>query len=72
MPNLLLNTHCRLVLGSVQTVALPHKIFQQTNYKVINKDQWTQFLEFSESVKSDFSNYDENAACMFAVLLART
>jgi len=29
---------------------------------VINKDQWTQFLEFSATVKSDFSDYDEGAA----------
>eukprot|EP01132_Coremiostelium_polycephalum_P002005 gene2005-2467_t len=30
--------------------------------KVLNKDQWVCFLEFSKSVKSDLSNYDESEA----------
>ncbi|EFA85160.1 hypothetical protein PPL_02160 [Heterostelium album PN500] len=32
------------------------------NYKVINKDQWICFLEFSKTVKEDLSNYDEYEA----------
>jgi DCN1-like protein 4/5 len=34
----------------------------QTQYKVINMDQWMSILEFSKSVKEDLSDYDENAA----------
>jgi len=35
---------------------------QQPNTKVINMDQWTNFLEFCTSVNEDCSNYDESAA----------
>ncbi|KAL6078381.1 Defective in cullin neddylation protein [Balamuthia mandrillaris] len=35
---------------------------QQTDYKVINKDQWSTFFEFSRSINEDFSNYDANSA----------
>lgn len=35
---------------------------EQTQYKVINMDQWMSILEFSKSVKEDLSDYDENAA----------
>lgn len=31
-------------------------------YKVINKDQWLCFLEFSRNVKGDLSNHDDNEA----------
>eukprot|EP00897_Mesotaenium_endlicherianum_P009225 jgi/Mesen1/8330/ME000046S07719 len=34
----------------------------QTEYKAINLDQWTAFLRFSQEVRPDFSNYDENMA----------
>jgi len=30
--------------------------------KVINKDQWICFLEFSKTIKPDLANYDENEA----------
>ncbi|KYQ93542.1 hypothetical protein DLAC_06248 [Tieghemostelium lacteum] len=32
------------------------------SYKVLNRDQWLCFLEFSKTVKSDLSNYDESDA----------
>jgi len=35
---------------------------QQTSYRALNLDQWMNFLEFSRSIKEDFSNYDENSA----------
>jgi len=35
---------------------------QTKSYKVINKDQWLCFLEFSRNVKGDLSNYDDNEA----------
>ena len=36
---------------------------QQSKYKVINKDQWCNILEFSRSILPDLSNYDEDGAC---------
>jgi hypothetical protein len=35
---------------------------QQSSYKALNMDQWINFLEFSRTIKEDFSNYDENSA----------
>jgi len=35
---------------------------EQTTYKALNLDQWLNFLDFSRSIKQDFSNYDENSA----------
>lgn len=29
----------------------------------MNKDQWYNVLEFSRTVNSDLSNYDEDGAC---------
>lgn len=40
-------------------------LFQQSKYKVINKDQWCNVLEFSRTIKHDLSNYDEDGACKF-------
>ncbi|CAG0915151.1 unnamed protein product [Notodromas monacha] len=44
-----------------------HEQFQQfldfqKHYKVINRDQWCNILEFSRSIKPDLSNYDEDGA----------
>ena len=36
---------------------------QQSKYKVINKDQWCNVLEFSRLIRPDLSNYDEDGAC---------
>lgn len=36
---------------------------QQSKYKVINKDQWCNVLEFSRTINLDLSNYDEDGAC---------
>lgn len=35
---------------------------QQTEYKVINFDQWTSFLRFAQEVKPDLSDYKEEDA----------
>ena len=40
-------------------------LFQQSKYKVINKDQWCNILEFSRLVNVDLSNYDEDGACKY-------
>lgn len=40
---------------------------EQTEYKGMNIDQWMSFYEFSQTVSEDFSDYDENAACMFTI-----
>lgn len=36
---------------------------QQSKYKVMNKDQWCNVLEFSRTINLDLSNYDEDGAC---------
>lgn len=35
---------------------------QQGRYKVINKDQWCNVLEFSRTIHPDLTNYDEDGA----------
>lgn len=45
--------HCRSFLSFLE---------EQTEYKALNLDQWNAFLRFSEEVKPDLSNYDENLA----------
>lgn len=39
---------------------------QQSKYKVVNKDQWCNVLEFSRTINLDLSNYDEDGACKFS------
>lgn len=34
----------------------------QSQYRVINRDQWYNIHEFTQVVKSDLSNYDPNGA----------
>lgn len=36
---------------------------QQSKYKGMNKDQWYNVLEFSRTINTDLSNYDEDGAC---------
>lgn len=42
---------------------------QQSKYKVINKDQWYNVLEFSRTVHADLSNYDEDGACEYSIFI---
>ncbi|OWF37257.1 DCN1-like protein 5 [Mizuhopecten yessoensis] len=39
-----------------------HQFLEQSKYKVINKDQWCNILEFSRTILPDLSNYDEDGA----------
>lgn len=34
----------------------------ESKYKVINKDQWCNVLEFSRTISCDLKNYDEDGA----------
>lgn len=36
---------------------------QQSKYRVINKDQWCNILEFSRTISHDLRNYDVDGAC---------
>lgn len=40
---------------------------QNSQYKVVNRDQWMNILEFSHSVSPDLSDYDMNGACMWSI-----
>lgn len=40
---------------------------QQSKYKVINKDQWCNILEFSRTISGDLSNYDVDGACKLLI-----
>lgn len=39
-----------------------HQFLDESKYKVINKDQWCNVLEFSRTINLDLSNYDEDGA----------
>uniref|UniRef100_A0A0B6YU73 Defective in cullin neddylation protein n=1 Tax=Arion vulgaris TaxID=1028688 RepID=A0A0B6YU73_9EUPU len=39
-----------------------HQFLEQAKYKVINKDQWCNILEFSRAVRPNLDNYDEDGA----------
>lgn len=39
------------------------EFLEQSKYKVINKDQWCNILEFSKTILDDLSNYDVDGAC---------
>lgn len=39
------------------------QFLEQSKYKVINKDQWCNILEFSRTICIDLSNYDIDGAC---------
>lgn len=53
----------QLLLGRQWSLYGPFNNFlEQSKYKVINKDQWCNILEFSRSIQSDLSNYDVDGA----------
>lgn len=39
------------------------RFLDQSKYKVINKDQWSNVLEFSRTISPDLRNYDVDGAC---------
>ncbi|KAK3730897.1 hypothetical protein QZH41_012609, partial [Actinostola sp. cb2023] len=41
------------------------EFLQQSKYKVVNRDQWCNVLEFSRSISPDLTNYDEDGACKY-------
>lgn len=41
------------------------QFLDQSKYKVINKDQWCNILEFSRTINNDLSNYDLDGACKY-------
>lgn len=45
------------------------QFLDQSKYKVINKDQWCNILEFSRTIYNDLSNYDVDGACEYFWLL---
>jgi len=53
-----------LLLGRGKWMLFPffNSFLEQSRYKVMNKDQWCNVLEFSRSVANDLSNYDEDGA----------
>ena len=54
----------QLLLGrSWPIYASFHKYLERCKYRVINKDQWNNILEFSRTIAPDMANYDENGAC---------
>ncbi|XP_046511731.1 DCN1-like protein 4 [Equus quagga] len=53
-----------LLLGKIWPLfPVFHQFLEQSKYKVINKDQWCNVLEFSRTINLDLSNYDEDGAC---------
>lgn len=41
------------------------EFLESSKYKVINKDQWCNILEFSRTININLSNYDIDGACKF-------
>lgn len=39
------------------------QFLEQSKYKVINKDQWCNILEFSRTINTSLTNYDIDGAC---------
>lgn len=48
------------------------QFLDQSKYKVINKDQWCNILEFSRTINHDLSNYDLDGACMYFHYIANS
>ncbi|XP_043928515.1 DCN1-like protein 5 [Protopterus annectens] len=52
-----------LVLGRTWPLfSVFYQFLEQSKYKVMNKDQWFNVLEFSRTVHADLANYDEDGA----------
>ncbi|XP_008307147.1 DCN1-like protein 5 [Cynoglossus semilaevis] len=52
-----------LLLGRTwQLFPVFHQFLEQSKYKGMNKDQWYNVLEFSRTINTDLSNYDEDGA----------
>jgi len=52
-----------LLLGKQWTLLNSFYLFlDQSRYRVLNKDQWCNVLEFSRAVDTDLKNYDVDGA----------
>lgn len=53
-----------LLLGGQWKLIDPFfQFLDQSRYRVLNKDQWCNVLEFSRAVDTDLKNYDVDGAC---------
>lgn len=53
-----------LLLGGQWSLLAKFSLFlDQSRYRVVNKDQWCNVLEFSRAVDPDLKNYDVDGAC---------
>ena len=61
---------CSLITHNFSATKLVYHFFrlQNSKYKVLNRDQWCNVLEFSRSINPDLSNYDEDGACKFVII----
>lgn len=39
-----------------------HQFLEQSKYRIVNRDQWYNILEFTRMIAPDLSNYDEDGA----------
>lgn len=46
------------------------QFLDQSRYRVVNKDQWCNVLEFSRAVDADLKNYDVDGACNWNIFLS--
>lgn len=55
-----------LLLGRQWSLFIQFSNFlEYSKYKVINKDQWCNILEFSRTITNDLTNYDVDGACKY-------
>jgi len=60
----------QLLLGKIWPLYPQFRAFiEQSKYKVINRDQWFNILEFCKTVHIDLSNYDVDGACKHTCFL---
>lgn len=53
-----------LLLGRSWLLHARFSLFlERSRYRVINRDQWCNILEFSRTVHLDLDNYDADGAC---------
>jgi len=51
-----------LMTGKPHAAPFIKFLSEQTSYRALNIDQWVNFLDFSSTIKPDFSNHDSNSA----------
>nr|CAG4643715.1 EOG090X00X3 [Lepidurus arcticus] len=53
---------CKAIGLEPENILIFLEFLEKSRYRVINKDQWVNILEFSRSVNEDLSNYDADGA----------